>query len=388
MPTETVWHILFVDDDSTTCELAQEYFDEKADISPGEKLRIETEGLFNTALEKLETAQYDLVILDVRLGPWEEEPEEEEGIKTLEAIKARCFIPVIFYTGLPHKVRYLETPLIRVIEKTEGLPKVLSTVEEIISTGLPLVNRELLAHVKEVQRNYMWEFVANNWEAFGDTPDRTSLAYLLARRLSKSLDSPEIQKLAEKLGDSFRILCSEDNVHPMKYYIVPPIAVRPMAGDIIMKVDGTQIEYMVLVTPSCDIVQNKVAHMLFATCIPLRETKEYIDWRNHPEDPNRKYVNRLLALLTNEKPRYFFLPGVFDIPDLIVDYQNVNTLKPQKFGSLVKEEKLKSVASLDSPYCEALLARFSRYFGRPGVPDLNIKIVMGKLQQEKEKDTK
>lgn len=384
MTEQNQWHLLFVDDNTENCDLAAKYLDEQVVLEPDEKLKVDTEVDFNKALDRLESGRFDFVVLDVRLGPHEEEREEEEGIKVLESIKARCFIPVIFYTGLPQKVRHLETPLIKVLENTEGLPKVLSIVKEIISTGLPLVNRELLKHVKEEQRDYMWRFVANNWEAFSDTPDKTSLAYLLARRLSKSLDSPGIQKLAEKLGDSFKILCSEDNVHPMKYYIVPPIEGRPpMAGDIIMKVDGTQIKYMVLVTPSCDIVQKKAEHMLFANCTLLRETKEYeeyIDWKNNPKDPtDRKYIDRLLVLLKNGKERYFFLPSVFNIPDLIVDYQDVSTLKPQEFANLIKEEKLKCIASLDSPYCEALLARFSRYFSRLGIPDLNIEVVMGKL---------
>ena len=34
---------------------------------------------------------------------------------------------------------------------------------------------------------YMWDFVQANWDAFQDAPDRTALAYLLARRLAISL---------------------------------------------------------------------------------------------------------------------------------------------------------------------------------------------------------
>ena len=382
---DNYWHLLFVDDNTENCEIAAKYLTEKVVLEPDEKLKVDTEVDFNNALDRLESYNYDLLVLDVRLGPHEEEREEEEGIKVLESIKARCFIPVIFYTGLPQKVRDLQTPLVKVIENTEGLPKVLSTIKEIISTGITLVNRSLLQHVKEVQRDYMWEFVSNNWEAFGDTPDRSSLAYFLARRLAKSLDSPGIQKLAEKLGDSLKTWCSEDNVHPMRYYVIPPIVIRPMAGDIIMEEDGTQTRYMVLITPSCDIVLNKVDHMLFADCTPLRETKEYIDWKEHPDDPKDRYINRLSVLLTNGKERFFFLPSVFNIPDLIVDYQKLTTFKPQEFSRLITEKRFTCIASLDSPYCEALLARFARYFGRLGTPDLNIDIIMRRLEAERKK---
>jgi len=382
---QNYWYLLFVDDNTENCELAAKYLNEQVVLEPCEKLKVTTEVDFDKALDRLEASQFDLIILDVRLGPHDEEREEEEGIKVLESIKARCFIPVIFYTGLPQKVRHLQTPLIKVIENAEGLPKVLSTIKEIISTKLPLFNRALLRHVKEVQRNYMWEFVANNWEAFGDTPDKISLAYLLARRLAKSLDSPGIQKLAEKLGASTGTWFSEDNVHPMRYYVMPPVGVRPMAGDIIKEEDGTQTRYMVLITPSCDLVQKKVDFMLFADCTPLRETKEYIDWKEHPDDPKDRYINRLSVLLTNGKERFFFLPSVFNIPDLIVDYQKLTTFEPQEFSKLITEKRFTCIASLDSPYCEALLARFARYFGRLGTPDLNIDIIMRRLEAERKK---
>lgn len=382
MTEQNYWHLLFVDDDTKNCELAAKYLSEQVVSEPDEKLKVTTEVDFDKALDRLEAIQFDLIILDVRLGSHDEEREEEEGIKVLEAVKSRCFIPVIFYTGLPEKVRHLQTPLIKVIENAEGLPKLLSTIKEIISTRLPLFSRVLLRHVKEVQRNYMWEFVANNWEAFGGTPDKISLAYLLARRLAKSLDSPGIQKLADKLGASTGIWFSEDNVHPVRYYVIPPVGVRPMAGDVIKEEDGTQTRYMVLITPSCDIVQDKVEHILFANCIPLSETKEYTDWKKNPDDPKDRYINRLRSLLTNSKERFFFLPSVFNIPDLIVDYQKVTTFEPQEFNRLIKEKTFTCIASLDSPYCEALLARFSRYFGRLGTPDLNISLVTDRLKKQ------
>lgn len=381
MNNENLWQILFVDDDPETCEQVSSYLEQMV-VGENDRLKITTKTQFDEALGELESRYYDIVILDVRLGSLKAKLESEAGTETLNAIKERRFIPVIFYTALPKKVSDLETPLIRIVEKTEGVPKLLSTIKEVLSTNLPFVNRALLRHLGKVQRDYMWEFVANNWEAFGDTPDRTSLAYLLARRLAKSLDSPGIQKLAEKLGDSTRIMCSEDNVHPMRYYIVPPLGIRPMAGDVIKEADGAKTKYMVLITPSCDFVQDKADHILFAYCTPLRETQEYIDWKKNPDDPRRRYINKLLTLLKNGKERFFFLPGIFNIPDLIVDYQKVTTFEPQEFTRLTKEEKLTCVASLDSPYCEELCARFSRYFGRLGTPDLNTELIIKNLRNQ------
>jgi CheY-like chemotaxis protein len=382
---QNYWHLLFVDDNTENCELAAKYLNEQVVLEPGEKLKVTTEVVFDKALDRLEASQFDLIILDVRLGSHEEEREEEEGIKVLEAIKTRCFIPVIFYTGLPQKVRDLQTPLIKVIENTEGLPKVLSTIKEIFSTGLPLVNRALLQHVKKVQRDYMWDFVARNWEKFGDTPDRTSLAYLLARRLAKSLDSPGIQRLAEELGDTTGVWCGEDNVHPMMYYIVPPITAEPTTGDIFSKAIDDQTEYTVLLTPSCDIDKGKAEWMLFARCLLLSEQPEYVEYAQNPGD--RKAKGKIKSLLNdnregNQPERFKFLPGVIDLPDMVVDFQQLTAISLDEFNSLKGQGQLERIASLDSPYAEALIARFTRYFGRVGVPALNIDMIIDRIEKE------
>ncbi len=41
---------------------------------------------------------------------------------------------------------------------------------------------------------------------------------------------------------------------------------------------------------------------------------------------------------------------------------------------------LERLASLDSPFAEALLARFTRYFGRLGTPDLDVAVLLQRLR--------
>ena len=78
----------------------------------------------------------------------------------------------------------------------------------------------------------MWDFVANHWEQLSDTSDHTSLAYLLARRLATSLSGSGIQRLAQELGDSTGTTVAAGQVHPMRYYVMPPVESAPLAGDI------------------------------------------------------------------------------------------------------------------------------------------------------------
>jgi CheY-like chemotaxis protein len=381
MANGTTWQLLFVDDDAETCRQVGEYLDGEVIAAPEGRLRVTTLTDFAAALNELERRRFDLLILDVRLGPYEEMQEEEAGVMALQAIQQRCFVPVVFYTGLPHLVRDLETPLIRVVEKTEGLSYLLETVRNIFTTRLPAVNRALIRLLETVQRDYMWDFVATHWERFGDTPDRTALAYLLARRLAVSLAGPGIRQLVLDLGDPTGTAAVKGRVHPMQYYVMPPVESAPLTGDLYHGQIEGQAGHWVLLTPSCDLVmgRGKAEWVLLARCAPLTEQVEYQKWQSSLPQPSRTSEKNLRALLQDNRQdgqpdRFYFLPGALALPDLIVDFQQLVTLPRGQMDSL------KRVASLDSPFAEALLARFGRYFGRLGTPDLDVEVLVARLR--------
>lgn len=379
MADGTIWQVLFVDDDAEICRQVKEFLNDEALIEPDDRLLVETSTSFDTALDELEARRFDLLILDVRRGPHEQELAEEAGIMTLETIRQRRFVPIVFYSGLPNLVRHLETPLIRVVEKTQGLPHLLETVRSIFSTRVPSVNRALIRHLETIQRDYMWDFVANHWDQFDDTQDRTALAYLLARRLAISLAGPGIHQLAKDLGDPTGNTAAEGRVHPMQYYVMPPVASTPLVGDLYKGPIGSQNGWWVLLTPSCDLVagREKAEWVLLARCLPLADQAEYQDWQGTlPGSASEKKLQRLLKNNRQESQpeRYFFLPGVLALPHLVVDFQQLVTSPRLNLSSLDR------LASLDSPFAEALLARFARYFGRLGTPDLDTDTLMLRLQ--------
>jgi CheY-like chemotaxis protein len=374
------WQLLFVDDDPGFCRQIQEFLDGET-IPPDDRLQVKTLNDFGDALNELETYRFDLLILDVRLGPHSITPDEEAGITTLQAIQQRRFIPVVFYTGLPNLVRHLVTPLIQVVEKTEELPRLLDSLKSIFATRVPAVNRALIRRLETIQRDYMWDFVANHWGQFGDTSDHTSLAYLLARRLATSLSGSGIQQLAQELGDSAGTTVAEGHVHPMRYYVIPPVEPAPLVGDIYQGQVGEHNGYWALLTPSCDMVtgREKAELVLLARCLPLTEQVEYQQWRDGLPTPSRTINGKLQDLLRNNRrdsqsERFLFLPGALSLPDLVVDFQQLVTLQRDHMGGLER------LASLDSPFAEALLARFTRYFGRLGTPDLDIAVLLQRLR--------
>jgi len=379
MANVLTWRALFVDDDAEVCTQVKEYLEGETITGPNERLQVEALTSFTDALEALGTRRFDLLILDVRLQAL----EEDVGVTTLEAVRQRCFLPVVFYTGLPHVVHDLETPLIRVVEKTMGLPNLLQTVRSVFATRVPAVNRALIRHLETVQRDYMWDFVAVHWQQFGDIPDRTALAFLLARRLAMSLSGSGIQQLVQDLGDSPGAIVVEGRIHPMQYYIMPPVEPAPLAGDLYQGQIEEQTGHWVLLTPSCDLVagREKAEWVLLAHCALLTEQAEYRKWLAGLSEPSKTADRKLRALLQDNRQdsqpeRFYFLPGALILPDLVVDFQQLVTLPRDQMDSLQR------LASLDSPFAEALMARFARYFGRLGTPDLDVEWILSGLRHE------
>jgi CheY-like chemotaxis protein len=373
------WHVLFVDDDSEICKSAKEFLEADPINDAGECLLVETATDFDVTLSELEKRYFDMVVLDVKLDAGGV-LKEDKGHDVLQSIKQRCFVPVIFYTAVPHLVRDIESkekPLIQVVEKTEGLEQVLARIETVLATGIPSLNRALVRHLKVIQRDYMWGFVAEHWDQFGGTSDRTALAYLLARRMAMSLSGSGIRQLACDLGELGDIVTAEGRVHPMQYYVMPPVEASPLAGDIYQGRIEEQDGYWVLVTPSCDLVtgREKAEWVLFARCLLLAEQDEYKSWKESLPDTAPKIEGRLKLLLKNrrkraQQDRFYFLPGAINLPDLVVDFQQLVVLAHEHLGELNR------LTSLDDPFADAVLTQFTRFFGRLGTPDLELEAVL------------
>jgi CheY-like chemotaxis protein len=362
--------ILHVDDDEESLEQARDYL-ERDEIPDWGKPSVMGVADFAKAMTMLETQRFDVVILDVRLGGHEPEAvaaEAEAGVHVLEEIKARRFVPVVFWTGLPEHVRDLETPFVRVLEKTAGLGALASAVRETFESGLPSMNRALLQFVEEEQRRYMWGFVAPHWEDLRESADHVSLAYMLARRLGRSLSRPGIEQLAKELGEAAAEGVTAGKVHPAEIYILPPVeSIGPGVGDIYLGADGSAHPgWWLLLTPTCDLHQNKAEYVVMAQCLPAAEHPDVRSWSERGNADDKAAMKGLLTQKTGgQDDRDLFLPGVLRLPDLVADLQRVTNVPRADLDAL------EQVASLDSPFAEAVVSRFIRYFGRVGTPDLD-----------------
>ena len=369
----TTWRIIIVDDDSEIGESVAEFLEEV--LAPGaDNASVTAVEDFDEGLQRLKSSRYDIAIIDVREGHYNQTPETEAGQRLLNSLMDARFLPIIFYTGLPALVRHLSNPpFIQVVAKGGTHEPLEDAVQTVLNSQLPQVNRALVDYIDSIQRDYMWRFVAKNWDKITNEADRTAVAYLLARRLAFTMSDPTTTRLGQDLGSRFSTSAETDEIHPMQYYVMPPVEELPMmAGDIYKGEIHGQQAHWVMITPTCDIAQKKADRLMLASCHHLLERPEYQTWVSNQ---SRGSLDRLRNLLRNSGDRYLFLPAAMDIPDLVVDFQNVVTVPRNTFESL----ELERMATLDSPFAEALTSQFSRLYGRIGTPDLNTDRVIERL---------
>lgn len=369
------WRILIVDDQIAD-EIKEIIQGNKAVELPDSIICVSCEK-FSDALEHLKKERFDLVILDLK-DDGVPEAETLAGENVFEELKQCRFIPVIFHTGFPYKVRGLASPYVKVVTKSEW-GSLRSTIKEVFDTKLP----KLIRHIEEEQRRFMWESAQKIWTDDLDKSNPADLVYLLARRLANSLSSDVVRSFLEV--DAAGEAPKSDKVHAVELYVYPPLSKHFLFGDLFKKNIDDGIEYFIALTPSCDHAQKNAEFVLLAKCQYLSNTNpgksakastiagEAIS--NSAADSLTKYIR------DNSSPadRYKYLPGTSFLPDLLVDLQDIRTIKTLALNP--GEDGYERIASLDSPFAESLQAKMARYLGRIGTPDIDADLALNRFKK-------
>ena len=275
----------------------------------------------------------------------------------------------------------------RLVGKSDGgLPKLKSEIEDLFQKRIPQIHRGIAEHLDRSLAQYMWTFVVPHWDELGPLADKPEFVRLLLQRLAASLTQSGLETLASDVfGQGSTIeLTRPDKAHPAELYIKPPLGPDLRLGDIRVRGEAAKAEYLVVLWPSCDMVSNrpargggfdppKVTNVLCARASRVTDTEDYRRWTASSGDKGLK--NEVLDKLKNgdKHPRYHFMPGAWDIPDLLVDFQALEHL------DLAAVTAMPGIATLASPYAEALSSRFARYLGRLGTPDIDTDLVERRL---------
>ncbi len=336
------------------------------------------ESSFDKALERLDRGGIDLLVLDViQQGEMTPRSEEElRGIDVFEQVRATRFLPIVFLTALPNEVEhYKNPPFVHVVSKqTDDFNEELAQcISECLNSLFPRLSRELQNHIDHVSRDFMIEFVEENWNELSDNEE--DIAHLLMRRLGVSFDNGG-NLFEDRSEDSTSLL---GKVPPIRHYIVPPPKEFRM-GDVLRLPDEsgsseTANNWYVIMTPSCDLANDKADSVILAECVGISAFNEYKQWLESRSSSARKNLTRLLRSNPSggQQYRYYYLPKAWKLPDLIVDLQKILHIAYENLNNYEK------IASIDSPYAESLSQQFLSYIGRIGTPDLDIDLAIDRM---------
>lgn len=332
---------------------------------------------FSEATKRLKEEKFDLVILDLKNDAANEQ-EVLAGETVFSELKECRFLPVIFHTGYPQKVSDLASPYVKVVTRGDDWKALRATIKEVLDTKLP----KLIRHIEEEQRKFMWESAGKIWAEDMNKDSPSDLAYLLARRLANTLSGDVVRSFLE--ADEAGGVPKTDKIHAVEVYVYPPLSKHFLFGDVFKKrIDGST-EYFIALTPSCDHAQDKVEFVLLAKCKYLAGTdagknaKASLVAGGEVSGAATEKLTKFIRDNSSPADRYKYLPGTSFIPDLLVDLQDIMTVTLAALNPGV--EGYERVASLDSPFAEALQAKMTRYLGRIGTPDIDPDLALARFK--------
>ncbi|MGP4113647.1 hypothetical protein ACTWP5_22400 [Streptomyces sp. 4N509B] len=367
-PSPVNHRLLIVDDEADMAERLQEMLTEElADLGD---LSLQRRESFDEAEHLLSREQFDLVILDVRDSGGNGDLArtlEGRGRELFERISGSRWVPVVFYTGVPEQVRSLEQPpLVQVVTKNR-LPEIVEAVRVGLESGVPSLTRRIGELVDGVLRSFLRDEIAPHWSDLSEN-DRDEIAPVLVHRLAAWLKENAIRELDRVLDGSGGSTVGHSSA--ARVYLKPPVTHHVTAADILLDPAGQR--WLVL-TPACDLYEDPPSAMVAS---PRTAKAEFV--RLAKADPlsesqlvrevkaGVRSKDQLRDIIREKSNRFRILPKYLDIPDLLVDFENVTSVPLSDVSTWGR------VATLDSPFAEAWLTTHSRVVGRIGTPDIRL----------------
>jgi CTP synthase len=302
----------------------------------------------------------DVVVLD-----WKDDANGEiEGEPIFEKIWATGFKPIIIFSayadGITLDEKYKASNLIMLQPKGDEAP-VIRYLDEIcpyvptINTLKDDFNKALIQALNSIGMMNATQPLSAN-----------VVRYVFAKRVSKYFDSE----------------CAEESPPPWIQYTYPVISRILCVCDIIriipkqrsinsFNIIGQPDEYRMILTPSCDIAQNKVSHVLCAKCYPKTDFHKYAPSATPSEKQLAAIIANLNAGYNNSLVSLPSIPNV--LPHLTVDLKKVELLPLKDVamhkGVISGHHEYFRVASIDSPFREQIVWAYMITSCRPGVPN-------------------
>lgn len=365
------------------------------DFAEGLKIDIEDAGLsasvviesdFVSGLTKLTEVAPDVVVLDIFEGSVQD--DRRGGLPIWEQIWNESFVPLVFASAgrVDEIIEYAEKhPLVEYVGKTESdaMGKIVDRVGQYLpfGKGIKELRATLCDDAQSSSQKALTETAQHTLKIGGDPGTELSVLKSSARRRAATMMRLKSEE------ERNRIFAWEQYLYP------PPDVPYFLTGDIVASSAGDRNDpktFRVVLTPSCDLAQKKVADVLVGRCVPLSE----FHLKNSLSRKKKKVSDRLPPLLTQAQvDGYLVLPSYSTlIPPMAVSLRSLELLTiidgiKAESGDGKQYER---VASVDSPFREQLSWAYLQVAGRLGMPDRDmnswVEEILGDLSESESID--
>jgi len=329
---------------------------------------------FDNYHEYLSFYNNDLIILDIRKG---QVGDEEPGYTIIDEIWKTSFCPIIVFSAIANEIypnEHSENYFIKKVEKGSGdIKRLIDTVKE-LSSYVERKNETLKLLNFHISETYKEAFpsVINNLNDPNAEDIQDIFTRLIRRRIAAALD--------ESVDFS--------PIKSWEIYLLPPINKQLLAADVLYKngEDKNKAEsFKVVLSPSCDLQRDDtkdrkpLERVLVVSCISI---KQYLSIKKLSKDtPQEKFHEDLPKVLSNtSSERFIPLPGLKGfIPNMACDFKNLEMIAYDKIG---EDKEYLKIASIDSPFREAIIWAYMQINCRPGLPDRNFDLWTQQIWQE------
>ena len=354
--------ILIVDDDKQVAEVIKCRLEEQIDSST-----VETEESFDAARERIREFQPDLLVLDLLEGDLTE--NVTSGLTKVRS-RLKRFVPLVFFSALGEPPDDAPAgPFEKFISKNEDHAE--NRLIEEIRLFAPHIAalQQVEANIHTVAMEVLEKAAGPIWELEDDATKRTDLLNRsVKRRIAASIDSAS--------------LSDGEALSPWEQYIYPELGTDLLMGDVLRRREANVRDpgtYRLVLTPSCDLVMRKgrakVDRILVAHCVSI---KAFLQACKVSRDLTNQTAQDALgrALTRPQSGGFIPLPGYASVlPHMAAQLRKLELLSITDEGFEGADgATYDRVASIDSPFREALSWAYLQIAGRPGLPDRNNKV--------------
>lgn len=319
-----------------------------------------TSARFEEANKKIESFRPDVVVLDRIDGDMTN--QVDKGSETLSFISKgywkKHFCPVIVYSAMAEKIEdeegeYTKHPFIHYVNKGSGSEyKVMEKLAE-IEPHIGILG-EVEEYVRETFSFVMTEVAPYVFKEYKDkdATERINVMKQAARR-----------RLAAQMDELSRE--ESHKLAPWEQYLFPPINDKILLGDILKKRDCKDDDpsaFRIVLTPSCDLVNQKTKKVLFGQCCSIDEG---LKQAFRVKEVNKKIKQKIRRFLSGG-----YSEGIIPLPELkgLIPSMAAN-LRELELVAVDEIANYERIASLDSPFREMVSWAYMQIAGRPGLPE-------------------